>query len=85
VCILHCGCFNLFCNLLGLCIYGFCNVWVCVCVAFVTCGCFDNFVCFFGNTCNVLVFAVFVLLVLCFCIVSFMCTYSILCSCNRVS
>ena len=21
---------------------GFCNVWVCVCVGFVTCGCFDN-------------------------------------------
>jgi hypothetical protein len=28
VCILHCGCFNLFCN-----------VWVCVCVSFVMCGC----------------------------------------------
>jgi hypothetical protein len=21
---------------------GFCNVWVCVCVGFVMCGCFDN-------------------------------------------
>jgi len=21
---------------------GFCNVWVCVCVGFVICGCFDN-------------------------------------------
>ena len=28
VCILHCGCFNLFCN-----------VWVCVCVDFVKSGC----------------------------------------------
>ena len=28
VCILCCGCFNLFCN-----------VWVCVCVGFVVCGC----------------------------------------------
>ena len=31
VCILCCGCFNLFSN-----------VWVCVCVGFVMCGCFDN-------------------------------------------
>jgi hypothetical protein len=23
----------------GVCIYGFCNVWVCVCVGFVMCGC----------------------------------------------
>ena len=23
---------------------GFCNVWVCVCVGFVMCGCFDHFV-----------------------------------------
>ena len=22
--------------------YGFCNVWVCVCVSFVMCGCFDS-------------------------------------------
>jgi hypothetical protein len=22
--------------------YEFCNVWVCVCVGFVMCGCFDN-------------------------------------------
>jgi len=21
---------------------GFCNVWVCVCVGFLKCGCFDN-------------------------------------------
>ena len=31
VCILYCGCFNLFCN-----------VWVYVCVGFVMCGCFGN-------------------------------------------
>jgi hypothetical protein len=30
-CSLYCGCFNLFCN-----------VWVCLCVEFVTCGCFGN-------------------------------------------
>jgi len=23
----------------GVCMYGFCNVWVCVCVGFVMCGC----------------------------------------------
>jgi hypothetical protein len=28
MCILYCGCFNLFCNM-----------WVCVCVGFVMCGC----------------------------------------------
>jgi hypothetical protein len=22
--------------------YGFCNVWVCVCMGFVMCGCFHN-------------------------------------------
>jgi hypothetical protein len=31
VCILYCGCFNWFCNML-----------VCMCVGFVMCGCFDN-------------------------------------------
>ena len=24
--------------------YGFCKVWVCVCMGFVMCGCFDSFV-----------------------------------------
>ena len=24
------------------CIYRFCNVWICVCVGFVMCVCFDN-------------------------------------------
>jgi len=28
---LNCGCFNLFSN-----------VWMCVCLGFVMCGCFDN-------------------------------------------
>jgi hypothetical protein len=46
VCILYCGCFNLFCN-----------VWVCVRVGFVMCGYFDNCVSVLV-TC-VLVFTVF--------------------------
>ena len=31
MCIVYCGCLNLFCN-----------VWVCVCVGFEMCGCSDN-------------------------------------------
>jgi hypothetical protein len=27
---------------MGVRMYGFPNVWVCVCVGFVMCGCFDN-------------------------------------------
>ena len=46
VCILYCGCFNLFCN-----------VWVCVCVGFLMCGCFDN--CVGVLVICVLVFTVF--------------------------
>jgi hypothetical protein len=46
-----------------MCMCGFCNVWVCVCVDFVTFGCFDNYV-------GVLVICVPVFTV--FCIVSFM-------------
>ena len=45
-----------------MCMCGFCNVWVCVCVGFVMCGCFGM---------CVLVFTVF-------CIVSFMYIYSYL-------
>jgi hypothetical protein len=53
VCILYCGCFNLFCNMWFLyiyicvcvcvcvCVCGFCNVWVCVYMSFVLCGSFD--------------------------------------------
>ena len=33
--ILYCGYFNLYC----VCFKLFCNVWVCVCVGFVMCGC----------------------------------------------
>jgi hypothetical protein len=44
--------------------HGFCNVWVCVCVGFVMCGCFDN--CVGVLVICVLVFTVFfVLLRLC--------------------
>ena len=50
-CILYCGCFNLFCN-----------VWVCVCVGFVMCGC----VCMCGF-CNVWV-CVCVGFVMCGCV-----------------
>jgi hypothetical protein len=57
-CILFCGCFNLFCN-----------VWVCVCVCFVMCGCVYVWVCVcvcfvmcgcFGNMCTC-IYCVFVL------------------------
>jgi hypothetical protein len=27
---------------MGVCMCGFCNVWVCVCVGFLMCGCSDN-------------------------------------------
>jgi hypothetical protein len=37
--------------------YGLCNVWVCVCVCFVTSGCFDN--CMGVLVICILVFAVF--------------------------
>jgi hypothetical protein len=37
--------------------YGFCNVWVCVCVGFVMCRCIDNYV--GGLVICVLVFTVF--------------------------
>jgi hypothetical protein len=37
--------------------YGFCNVWVCVCVGFVMCGCFEN--CVGVLVICVLVFTVF--------------------------
>ena len=43
-CILYCGCFNLFCNMwvcvcVGFVMCGCVYVWVCVCVGFVMCGC----------------------------------------------
>jgi len=46
VCILYCGCSNLFCEVL-----------VCVCMGFVRCGCFDN--CVVVLVICVLVFTVF--------------------------
>jgi hypothetical protein len=41
---------------------GFCNVWACVCVGFVMCGCFDNCV-------GVLVICVLVFTVFLYCFV----------------
>jgi hypothetical protein len=41
-CNLYCGCFNLYCGCFNLycgCCNLFFNVWVCVCVGFVMCGC----------------------------------------------
>jgi hypothetical protein len=35
----------------------FCNVWLCVCMGFAMCGCFDNYVCVLVIC--VLVFTVF--------------------------
>jgi len=45
------------CVFVGVCMYGVCNVWVCVCAGFVMCGCF-------GNTCTC-IYCVFVLFHLC--------------------
>ena len=56
---LHCVCFNLFCN-----------VWVCVCVGFVMCGCFGIM-----YTC---IYCVLHCLYRGFCIVSIMYIYSYL-------
>jgi len=57
---------------------GFCNVWECVCVGFVMCGCFDNC---FGNMCTCIycaldcVYCVLVLFPLCiFILICFVCT-----------
>jgi hypothetical protein len=46
----------------GVFMYGFCNVWVCVCVGFVMCGCFDNCV-------GVLIICVLVFTVFLYCFV----------------
>ena len=49
------------------CVYGFCNVWVCVSVGFVMCGCFCNMC-----TCIYCVFVLFRLCIfslLCFCLI----------------
>jgi hypothetical protein len=55
---------------------GLCNVWVCVCVGFVMCGCFDN--CVDVLVIRVLVFTVFCIVCTVFHIVSFMYIYSYL-------
>jgi hypothetical protein len=43
--------------LCGVCMYGLCNIWVCVCMVFVMCGCF-------GDMCTC-IYRVFVLFRLC--------------------
>ena len=63
VCIMYCGCFNLFCNM-----------WVCVCVGFVLRGCFGN-VCTCIYCVLYCVYCVFVLFCLCtFILICFLCT-----------
>ena len=47
---------------------GFCNVWVCVCVGFVMCGCFDNCV-------GVLIICVLVFSVFCIVCTVFLCCF----------
>jgi hypothetical protein len=47
---------------MSVCIYGLCDVWLCVCVGFVICGCF-------GNMCTC-IYCVFVLFRLCIIIIS---------------
>jgi hypothetical protein len=64
------------CVCVYVCMYGFCSVWVFVCVVFVMCGCFDN--CVGILIICVLVFTVFCFVLLCFCIVSFTYIYSYL-------
>ena len=56
VCILYCGCFNLFSNVWVLYVWVF-IVWVCVFVGFLICGCF-------GNMCAC-IYCVLVLFLLC--------------------
>ena len=55
---------------MGVGMWGFCNVWVCVCMGFVMCGCFDN--CVSVLEICVRVFIVFCVVCAVFCIVSFM-------------
>ena len=57
---------------------GFCNVWVCVCVGFVTYVCFDNCVgvlviCLLVFTVFCIVFNVFFLLLCLFILICFVC------------
>ena len=89
MCILYCGCFNLFCNVwvcicMGflMCARGY--VWVCVCVDFVMCGCFGNvylyLLCFvLFRLCIFILFmllfnsVIYIFLLLCLCILIIMC------------
>jgi len=75
VSILYCDCFNLFCN-----------VWVCVCVSFVMCGCIDNCMGVLVKGVLVRYLLCFVLFVLCICSVSFIYIYSyLLCTSVRTT
>jgi hypothetical protein len=65
---------------MGVCVCGFCNVWVCVCVGFVMCGCVYVCVCVgfvmsgrFVNTYFFIVCTVFVLFRLCIFILICLC------------
>ena len=77
---------------MDVCSCGFCNVWVCVCVAFVMCGCVYVWVCVcvgfvmcgcFGNCMDVLVICVLVFTVFCkfvLCFVLFrLCIFILIC------
>ena len=71
-----------FCNVwmcvcVGVCMYGFCNVWVCVCMGFVMCECFDN--CVGVLVICILVFTVFCIVctVFLYCFI-YWCVYSLL-------
>jgi len=53
---------------MGTCMCECCKVWLCVCVSFVICGCFDNRVC------------VLVICVLLFTVICIVCTEFLYCS-----
>jgi hypothetical protein len=63
-----------FCNMWVFVCMGFCNVCVCVCVGFVMCGCFDN--CVGVLVICILVFTAFCVVCNVFCTVSFPIIYS---------
>jgi hypothetical protein len=60
----------------GVCMCGFCNIWVCVCMGFVMCGCVCVCV---GGVCNVWVFCDICTLIYCvfilFCVRIFLICY----------
>jgi len=56
---------------MGVCRWGFRNVWVCVCVGFVMCACFDNMcTCFYcvlyGLYCFFVLFRLCICILICF-------------------